>query len=105
MKGGKGEVRTKQEEEEKLKMLNFRKHEKYNEEALLQTTNCSNRTYDTIDEAFIDEEKVLFPKLTADMQSIIDKALNPRPPNEVIVKAFGLSISGMICIPWQITIG
>jgi hypothetical protein len=95
--GGKWKVRQKQEWEGKLKIWHFQERgQKLNEGAHLQMANYSNITYDGHDEAFIDEEKLVLPELTADMQSIIDAMLNSRPSNEVIVDAYGLSINCMI---------
>lgn len=89
----KREAREKQEEEEKLKVLHFQEREKkLHEEALERMTKYLKITDAILDEAFIEEDKVALPELTADMQSVIDAALIPRPPNEVLVEAFGLSI-------------
>lgn len=89
----KREAREKQEEEEKLKVLHFQEREKkLHVEALERMTNYLKITDAILDEAFIEEEKVALPQLTADMENVIDAALIPRPPNEVLVEAFGLSI-------------
>jgi hypothetical protein len=70
---GKRKVRQKQEEEGKLQILHFQERElKLNEEAHLQMTDYSNITYDSLDEAFIEEEKFVLPELIAEGQSIID---------------------------------
>jgi len=85
-------VKQKQKEEGKLKVLRFQEHKQKLNEAHLQLTDYSNITYDSLDEAFIEEKKSVLPELTAGGQSIIDAALNSRPSNEVTVEAYGLSI-------------
>jgi len=87
-----GKVKQKQKEEGKLKVLRFQEHKQKLNEAHLQLTDYSNITYDSLDEAFIEEKKSVLPELTAGGQSIIDAALNSRPSNEVTVEAYGLSI-------------
>jgi len=52
-----------------LKVLHFQEREKkLHEEALERMTNYLKITDAILDEAFIEEEKVALPQLTADMQ-------------------------------------
>lgn len=88
----KREAREKQEDEEKLKVSHFQEREKkLHEEALERMTKYLKITDAILDEV-TDEEEVPLPELTPEMQDVIDAALIPRPPNEVLVEAFGLSI-------------
>ena len=71
-----------------MEVLHFQEHEK----KLHDEANYLKITDAILDEAFIEEDKVALPQLTADMQNVINAALIPRPPSEVLVEAFGLSI-------------
>lgn len=82
----------KEEMEEKIKVDHFKKRDKkFQMESLERLTNYLKITDAIVEDICIEEESKL-PQLTSDMEKLIDEALIPKPPNEVLVEAFGLPI-------------
>ncbi|XP_021913096.1 sentrin-specific protease 1-like isoform X2 [Zootermopsis nevadensis] len=90
----KHEARKRQEEEEKVKATHFHEREKKLQVESLERMAKYLKITDAIidDDVIFEEEKLVLPELTPNMQAVVDDALIPKPPNEVLVEAFGLPI-------------
>ncbi|PSN56248.1 hypothetical protein C0J52_00378 [Blattella germanica] len=89
----KKEVWEKQEDEERLKSEHFQKRERRLQlESLERLTNYLKIT-DAICEDVELEEKSALPKITREMEEVIESALSGRPTNEFLISAFKLTVT------------